>query len=187
MGNKTDLKTLLKPFAAAALIALAAASVAPAQAEPGGEPGGCRTSSGGHQRHGPTGFGHFGGDESGPLLRGLDLSEAQRDQIFKLRHAREPSQREQMKQLRASRDALQTLARSENFDAGQARTLADSHAKAVADLALAHAAFEAKLRALLTPEQRKTIDERRARHEQRRDADPRDGHEGGPRGGHRAG
>jgi Spy/CpxP family protein refolding chaperone len=187
MANQTHWKSLIKPFAAASLIALAAATVAPAQAEPGGEPGGCRTGFGGPERHGPMGFGRFGGDQSGPMLRGLDLSESQRDQIFALRHAREPGQRELMKQLRASREALHTLARGDAFDAGKARTLADSHAKAVSEMALAHAEFEAKLRAVLTPEQRKTLDERRARHEQQREPGFRGGHGGGPRGGHRAG
>ncbi|HET6720558.1 MAG TPA: periplasmic heavy metal sensor, partial [Rhodocyclaceae bacterium] len=135
MRNRTDWQAILKPLAAAALITLAAGAMAPAQAEPGGGPGACRTSLGGHDRPGPMGFGGFG-DESGPLLRGLDLSDEQRDRIFELRHAQEPRQREQMKQLRASREALQALSRADSFDAAQARTLADQHAKAVGAMAL---------------------------------------------------
>lgn len=187
MRNNTDWKALVKPFAAAALIALAAGAMAPAQAEPGGGPGACRTSHGGGERHGPMDFGRFGGDESGPMLRGLDLSAEQRDRIFELRHAQQPRQREQMKQLRASREALHDLARSDSFDAAQARTLADQHAKAVSEMAMTRAEFASKLRALLTPEQRKTLDERRARHEQAREAGWRGGHGGGHGGGPRAG
>lgn len=186
MRNRTDWKALVKPFAAAALIALAAGAMAPAQAEPGGGPGACRTSHGGGERHGPMefgGFGRFGGDESGPMLRGLDLSAEQRDRIFELRHAQEPRQREQMKQLRASREALHDLARSDSFDAAQARALADQHAKAVSEMAMARAEFASKLRALLTPEQRQTLDERRARHEAARGSGRRGGHGGGPRAG----
>lgn len=184
MGNKSDWKTRIKPLAAASLIALALGAVAPAQAEPDDGPGDRRTAPGGHHRDGPMGFGRFGGDESGPMLRGLDLSESQRDRIFELRHAREPRQREQMKQLRASREALRTTARDESFDAGKARALADSHAKAVSELAMSRAEFESNVRALLTPAQRKSLDERRARHEQPREPGFRGGHEGGPRGGH---
>lgn len=183
MRHRTDWKAILKPLAATALITLAVGAMAPAQAEPGGGPGACRTSMGGGERHGPRGFDRFGGDESGPLLRGLDLSDAQRDRIFELRHAQEPRQREQMKQLRASREALQALARSASFDAAQAQTLADQHAKAVSAMALTRAEFASKLRALLTPEQRKTLDERRARLEEERGAGWRGGHGGGPRAG----
>lgn len=185
MENKIAWKTLLKPFAAASLVALTLGAAAPAQADPDG-PGGCRPSPGGHQRQDPIGFGRFGGDESGPMLRGLDLSEAQRDRLFELRHAQEPRQHELMKQLRASREALQTLARSDNFDAGKARTLADNHAKAVSEMAMARAEFESKLRAMLTPEQRKTLDERQARRQQH-PIGFGGNHEGGPRGGQRRG
>lgn len=175
MKNRTDWKTWAKPFAAVSLIALAAAGTVPAQAGPGGQPGACRTLQGDHERHGPMGFGRFGGDESGPMLRGLDLSETQRDRVFELRHAQEPRQREQMKQVRASREALHALARGDNFDPAQARMLADSHAKAVSEMAMNRVEFESKLRALLTPEQRETFDERQARRQQPM----------GPRGGQR--
>jgi Spy/CpxP family protein refolding chaperone len=54
-------------------------------------------------------------------------------------------------------------------------------------MALTRAEFASKLRAMLTPEQRQTLDERRARHEAARESGLRGGHGGGPRGGPRAG
>lgn len=116
--------------------------------------------------------GPIGGDHLPPFLRGLELTEAQRDKLFDLQHAIAPRQRELSKTVKSSREALHQLAHGDNFDAKQARQLADQHAKAVAELALLHAETGAKIRALLTPEQRKQADERRSRFEHRR----HDGH-----------
>ena len=130
---------------------------------------------GGHRMGMMGGSGPMGmmrGDHLPPFLRGLDLSDAQRDKIFELQHAMQPRQRELMKAVHSSRDALHDLAHGDGFDAKQARQLADQHARAVSELALLHAETGAKLRALLTPEQRKQADEQRSRFERRR----HDGH-----------
>src|SRR5919204_5125222 len=68
--------------------------------------------------HGPMGR-HHGGP--GMMLRGLDLTEAQRDQIFKIHHDQVPAMREQMKQVRHAREDLIKIASADRFDDARAR------------------------------------------------------------------
>lgn len=175
---KTRLPNAKTLATALVLFGLAAGAPSPALADDTADfgPGNCQMQGGGPGRHAGFGGGHFGGGRMGmmggdhlpPFLRGLDLTEVQRDKIFELHHAQQPRERELMKAVRSSRDALHALRSTEGFDARQARQLADSHGKAIAELALLHAETGAKVRALLTPEQRKEMDERREKFERRR-------------------
>jgi len=91
----------------------------------------------------------------GPMaMRGLGLTEAQQDAIFNLHHAQAPQMREQMKALRKARDALQELARSDNFDEQRASALAGDIARIGSTIALMRARTQAAVWKLLTPEQR---------------------------------
>jgi Spy/CpxP family protein refolding chaperone len=108
-----------------------------------------------------------------PHLRHLDLTEAQQDKLFALMHAQAPARHEQS---RAAAQALQDLHRlvaANRYDPAAARALAEKHGKAVAELALLHAQLDARLRGLLTTEQRGTLDAAGARHETRRDGGAR--------------
>jgi Spy/CpxP family protein refolding chaperone len=96
-------------------------------------------------------------------LRGLNLTEAQRDQVFKIVHEQAPAVREQMKQVRSSRQELRQLAASERFDEGRARQIADGQAKALATLAVMRAQTLHRVREILTPEQRTRMDQVRER------------------------
>lgn len=136
---------------------------------PQGGPGTHRGEHGGAGHFGGHRMGMMGGEHLPPFLRGLELTEAQRDKIFELQHAVAPRERELLKTVRSSRDALHQLAHGDGFDAKEARRLAEQHAKAVGELALLHAETGAKLRAVLTPEQRKQADEQRSRFERRHD------------------
>ena len=110
----------------------------------------------------PTGMGHHGG----PMmhLRGLDLSEAQRDQVFRIFHEQAPAVHEQMKQAHSARQELMKLAAAERFDEARARQAADLQAKALSSLALLRAQSMHRVREILTPEQRQRLDERAQRH-----------------------
>lgn len=112
---------------------------------------------------GPRGGMRMMGDHLPPFLRSIELTEAQRDKIFELQHAQHPKQRELMKAVQYSRDAMHALSRNDSFDAVKGRSLADAHGKAVADMALNHAEMETRIRAILTPEQRKQADEQKAK------------------------
>jgi Spy/CpxP family protein refolding chaperone len=96
------------------------------------------------------------------FLRGLDLSDAQQDKVFELRHAQAPAERAKRKAAREAMQGLRTLAMSDAYDAKKAKELAQTHAQAMVELAVMRAEFAQKVRALLTPEQRKLADERLA-------------------------
>lgn len=170
--------TRFLPAALAALITALTATAATAQPMHGG-PGACgERHEGGrhgmsHHRAGPMGGAGF--------LRGLNLTDAQQDKVFELHHAQAPRERERMKIAHEARQALHALAAADGWDAKRAKELAQTHAQAMADLALMHAEFAQKVRAVLTPEQRKEADARFA--ERAKDDDRGPGF--GPGFGHR--
>jgi Spy/CpxP family protein refolding chaperone len=108
------------------------------------------------------GRGHHGGGAM-MHLRGLDLTEAQRDQIFKIYHEQAPALREQMKTLREARRDLAQAAGGERYDAERVRAAAEAQGKAVTQLALMRAQTIQKVSAVLTPEQRAKLKERAER------------------------
>ena len=110
--------------------------------------------------HGPMGM-HRGGPMM--MLRGLDLTEAQRDQVFQIFHEQAPAFHEQMKQVRQARQNLMKLAAAPSYDESQVRQAADVQAKALSALAVMHAQTVHRVRDILTPEQRARLDERAER------------------------
>jgi Spy/CpxP family protein refolding chaperone len=103
-----------------------------------------------------------------PYLRGLELTDAQQDKLFALLHEQAPTERERLK---ASLNAMEELRRSvasEHFDVGKARVLAETYAQALGQMTLMHAELDAKVRALLTPEQRKQLGDAHTNSESRR-------------------
>lgn len=117
--------------------------------------------------------GRFGGAEAHEMrgdmrggmrfLRRLDLTEAQRDQVFKIFHEQAPAMRERMKAARTAQQELRKAALSPSFDVARARQLADTAAKAHAEVALMRAEGMSKVVALLTPEQRAKLEQARER------------------------
>lgn len=95
------------------------------------------------------------------MLRHLDLSDAQRDQVFKIFHDQSPAMRERMKAMRAARGDLEKLALASAFDRERARAIADTEAKAISDMEVLRAESMARVRELLTPEQRAKLDQMR--------------------------
>ena len=94
-------------------------------------------------------------------LRGLELTEAQRDQVFKIFHEQAPVMREHAKAARDASRELRAAATSPNFDRARARTLADAQAKASAEMAFLRADAMSRVVAILTPEQREKLQQRR--------------------------
>jgi Spy/CpxP family protein refolding chaperone len=95
------------------------------------------------------------------MLRHLDLSDAQREQDDKIVHDQSPAMHERMKAMRAARGDLEKLAFDSAFDRERARAIADTEAKAIADMEVLRAESMARVRALLTPEQRAKLDQMR--------------------------
>lgn len=127
---------------------------------------------------GPGGFGPggahiFGGHGPGapgpdmPFvhlpLHGLQLTDVQQDKVFAIMHAQAPQQREHQKAIRKAHDALRNLARADKFDDARAAALARDLGQAIAADALLQARTQAQLLAVLTPEQRERLRQRRAR------------------------
>ncbi len=156
-----NIRTSLGSFLFAGTLALA--PVAFAQPGPGPMGGGAYGPGAG----GPMGYGggpgmrggmgmHGGG---GWMMRELNLTEAQQDQIFKIHYDQEPALREQMKKVRAAREDLHKAAIAERYDEGQVRRAADAQAKAISDLAVMHVQTMRRVRDVLTPEQRAKFDQ----------------------------
>jgi len=158
-SNPLTLKRLLIAVAVAGALPLAAL----AQPAPGGD--GPGMGPGMHQHHGERGQdGMRGGMGEGmhgmhhghgaSFLRGLDLSEAQKDKIFAIHHALAPQMRDKFKIVRKSHEDLRALTTSPQYDDAKAKGLADAGARAMADIALLKARSEHDIYALLTPEQK---------------------------------
>ena len=118
------------------------------------------------------GGGHHGGGGEMRGLRSLNLTEAQRDQIFKIHHDQAPAFRDQMKKVRASREELDKLARADKFDQAAVRRAADTQAKALSDMAVMRVQTQNQVRAVLTPEQKAKLDQMRQERESRRGKGP---------------
>lgn len=121
---------------------------------------------GGAGRGHPGGFGGLAPGGPGPgmpfgHLHGLALSEAQQDKLFAIMHAQAPQRRDQEKAMRKAGDALRELGRAERFDEAKAAALSRDLGQAVAAEALLRARTEAQVLAVLTPEQRAQLRQRR--------------------------
>lgn len=110
---------------------------------------------------GPHGMGHHGGAF---FLRGLKLTEQQRDKIFAIEYAQIPQAREHRKTIAHARRDLRQMVMSGQYDEARARTLTEALGRAVASEAQLRAQTGAKIMQVLTPEQRKQLGEREAQH-----------------------
>ncbi len=100
---------------------------------------------------------HDGGSMA---LHQLKLSEAQHDKVFELMQGQAKQRHELMRASRKNMEQLRELERAPAFDAVKARALADEQGKLMAQQMFEHAQMKSQLRALLTPEQLKQLDER---------------------------
>jgi protein CpxP len=110
------------------------------------------------------GHGQHGMHRGLPFLRGVKLSDAQREQVKAIMQQQQTQRREQHEQLRNAHEALRALAQSGQFDEGKAAALAQTAGQAMAAMALQQARTESQVIALLTPEQRQQMADAQARH-----------------------
>lgn len=107
-------------------------------------------------KHGHTSNhgGNFG--ESGAVrhLKTLNLTQDQQDKIFVIVHEQAPAKYTHRKQQRETMEALRTLAQADKLDEAKAQQLTDQLGKIEKEKALSRFKTEAKINALLTPEQR---------------------------------
>ena len=93
-----------------------------------------------------------------PMLRGLSLSEAQRDKVFAIRHKQAPMLREKAKAARGAQDDLLALPLSAQYDSAKAKALADAGARALSELTLLRADEAHQIYMVLTNEQRQQLE-----------------------------
>jgi protein CpxP len=120
------------------------------------------------QAHSMHGHGALHGQDMRGGLRGLDLSDAQREQVRSIFKEQATAMRERMEIARKAHQELRAASLAPSFDGARVRELADTAAKALADAAVLRAEAMSKVVALLTPEQRARLEERRAKLDERR-------------------
>lgn len=99
------------------------------------------------------GFGHFGKE--------LQLSEDQQDKLFAIEHAAAPQRRQQHKAVRQAHESLRALRDAPQFDEAKASAASRELGQAIAAEALLDARLHAQTMAVLTPEQRGQLHQRR--------------------------
>lgn len=133
-----------------------------AHAAPGGEPCALEAPAGGPGHHGgPGGPAGLPGDQPPPppFLRGIDLTEAQKDKVFQILHAQAPVLRDKVLAARKAHEELRALSLSAAYDEGKLKALADKAVKAQGEVVLLIARGEHDVYVLLTPEQQKRVGE----------------------------
>lgn len=163
---KNPMKTKSR-IASALLLAggLSVAAVPFVHAEPGYDPGfergkgkHCMMERGGHGHHGHRG--EFGHGRDGGFFKGLDLTEAQQDKLFDIRHALAPAKREYHKEARKLREQQRELVQSADYSTSKMKQLVEQETKLTAEHRLRMADAKHKMFAVLTEEQRKQLAER---------------------------
>ncbi|MES2637619.1 MAG: Spy/CpxP family protein refolding chaperone [Pseudomonadota bacterium] len=87
-------------------------------------------------------------------LHALKLTQDQQDKIFAIVHEQAPAKYAQRKQQREAMKQLRTLSQADQFDEPKAQQLTDQLAKLEKDKTMSRLVTQAKINALLTPEQR---------------------------------
>jgi len=162
------MKTLVLVAGLALACPLGALADSPAAAPPGHMAGGpahehemsgCMMDGGpmhGGMFHGGEMFGD--GDDLPPMVRHLQLSEAQQDRIFAIMHAQAPQAHELGKAIRKAHRGLHEMVMGASFDDAKAKALTDALGKAVGDSALLHARTHRQIMDVLSPEQRQELE-----------------------------
>lgn len=109
-------------------------------------------------RHGAHGM--FGADDFPRFLRGLSLTDAQREKVKTIVQAQAPAMQEKAKEARNARMELWSLSMSGQYDEAKAKSLADGGTKAMAEIALMRARSGSQIYQVLTPEQQTQLKQR---------------------------
>ncbi|MEW6691782.1 MAG: Spy/CpxP family protein refolding chaperone [Pseudomonadota bacterium] len=88
------------------------------------------------------------------VLHGLDLNDAQRDQIRKIMQENRPRLRELAMKMRENRLAMRQLAAADNVDESRLQDLSAQTAQTMGEMAAQRVRMQHAILAVLTPEQR---------------------------------
>lgn len=120
-------------------------------------------------------------------FRDLNLTQAQQDQLFELRHQQEPEMRRLHNVVRDARNELRDISNAATFDEAKAKANSEKLAKAEADLSLQRTRLHAQRMAVLTPEQREQVQQASNRGDRHGSRGDRRGHRGNNMGDHTSG
>ena len=155
----------MKTFSRSLFASLFAAGLLAAPVLTHAEPHSAAGQRGGyHHAHGSKAYG------ADKAFKGIDLSEAQRDQLFEIRHQQAPTLRDLGKKVGAARKEFREATQGEQFDESKAKAASDKLGSAMAELQLEKARGYAKMQAVLTDAQRKTLAERKKDRADKREA-----------------
>lgn len=119
---------------------------------------------GGPGPRGPRG-GPLGGGPGGPLpvdiLRGLDLSDAQREQVRSIADGQREALQQIATRLREAHQGLRAAVEADTVDEAAIRSASGNVAAAMADEAVLRARIRTQVFEVLTAEQQQTVKERR--------------------------
>lgn len=152
-------RVLIAAGLAAVLISGGALALAQPPQGPGGP--GPRMGRGGPGPHGP--MMEFG-------LRGLDLSDAQKEQVKSIMESHKAEFQAIGEKMRAAHDGLAQATQAETVDESAIRASTGAVASAMADEAILRAKVRAEVQAILTPEQ---LEQAKARQERMKHRRPR--------------
>ncbi len=149
-----NLANRLKPILLSTLITLSLPMAAYAD-DKGGEGKHCERHG---MHHKGEKFGHMG---IPPHLADLNLSQDQQDKVFAIFYPQIPKIREIHKQEKQLKDELRAVSQSDRFDEAKAKQIAEKLAVLEKEHALNRAKTEQQVYSVLTPEQRKILQERK--------------------------
>ncbi len=122
----------------------------------------CKNRYENHGHH--EGFNHEGRSIS-HYMRNLNLTEEQKSKIKALEQNDSQAMQEKFKALRETKMEIRKISMSGNYDEAKVKALAESDAKNMAELTVLHARNGHQIYQILTPEQRKQMDEQRTKFE----------------------
>jgi Spy/CpxP family protein refolding chaperone len=99
-----------------------------------------------------------------PYLVALNLSEAQQDKVFELMHSQMPKARQAEKQRHQLMGELQKLSNASSYDEAKVKQISEKLAIIEKEGVLNRATTNHQVYQILTPEQRKQLDEMKTNH-----------------------
>jgi protein CpxP len=115
---------------------------------------------------GPHGFGGPGGDFH-HMLKQLDLTSAQHDQVKAIFEKEKPAMKPLMEQMRQNHDAMKALEASGPFDEAKTRALATQDSQTMIELQVEHARIKSEIMQILTADQKAKLAQIEANREAR--------------------
>jgi len=111
----------------------------------------------------------YGGPGSGfrHMLKQLDLTSAQHDQVKAIWAKEKPTLQPLMQQMRQNRSAMKALEASGPFDEAKTRALATQNSQTMVELQVEHARIKSEIMQILTPDQKAKLAQIEANREAR--------------------